>query len=184
MQREGQKRLMDEMFSPISGQTLPASIEERLEMYKKRMELEEQNQEYKIIKEKFLNYRQLSFKVTDNTQKTLPAHALSYSILPRKKAQGSIEFAANNIHYFSREEIKFITLLHFNSVCGFGYKNINELIFNPPSFTEELKFRNTLTSGNYDLTPIIIIENIPSSKLTIELDAKTYDDIKEKLILI
>ncbi|MDD4855454.1 MAG: epoxyqueuosine reductase QueH, partial [Sulfuricurvum sp.] len=40
MQRDQQHRLMDEMFSPISRQILPASIEERLELYTRRMELE------------------------------------------------------------------------------------------------------------------------------------------------
>ncbi len=184
MQREQQHRLMDEMFSPISGAILPASIEERLEMYKKRMQLEETNQEYKIIKEKFLNYRQLSFKITDAKNQTIPAYALSYSTLAQKKAQGVIEFEDKNIHYFSRQEIKFITLAHFNLACGFTYKNINELLFHPPSFEEELQFRNFLACGNYDLTPIIIVAEIPHAKLTIELDAKTYDDVRERLIKI
>ncbi len=184
MQREQQHRLMDEMFSPLSKTTLPSSIEERLEMYKKRMQLEDENIEYKIIKEKFLNYRQLSFRVTDNKNQLIPAHALSYSTLQRKKAQGIIEFEDKNIHYFSREEIKFVTLAHFNLTCGFEYKSINELIFNPPSFNKELKFRNSLVCGNYDLTPIIITTEIPHAKLTIELDAKTYEDVREKLIFL
>lgn len=184
MQREQQHRLMDEMFSPLSKTTLPSSIEERLEMYKKRVQLEDEDKKYKIVKEKFLNYRQLSFKVVDNKNQLIPAYALSYSTLPRKKAQGIIEFKDKNIHYFSREEIKFITLAHFNLSCGFEYKRINELIFNPPSFNEELKFRDNLVCGNYDLTPIIITTEIPHVKLTIELDAKTYEDVREKLIIL
>lgn len=184
MQREQQHRLMDEMFSPLSGITLPASIEERLEMYKKRMQLEETNQEYKIIKEKFLNYRQLSFKITDNKNQTIPAYALTYSTLARKKAQGMIEFEANEIHYFNREEIRFVTLAHFNSACGFRYQSINELLFHPPSFKEELQFRNALACGSYDLSPIIITAEIPHAKVSIELDAKTYDDVREKLIIL
>jgi predicted adenine nucleotide alpha hydrolase (AANH) superfamily ATPase len=184
MQREQQNRLMDEMFSPISGNTLPASIEERLEMYKKRIKLEDKNIKYKIIKEKFLNYRQLSFKVTEGNNRVIPAYALSYSILPRKKAQGAVEFENKNIHYFSREEIKFVTLSHFNLTCGLSYKDVNALIFNPPSFEEELKFRNALACGNYNLTPIVVVEKIVQNKLTIELNAKTYEDIKEKLIIV
>lgn len=184
MQREQQNRVMDEMFSALSGQILPASIEERLEMYKRRMELEEKNIDYKIIKEKFLNYRQLSFKVTANKDETLISYALAYSTLPRKKAQGRIEFEHNGIHYLNREEIKFITLEHFNSACGTLYKNTKKLILNPPAFDEELKFRERFTSGNYDLTPIIILDNIPASKLTIELNATTYEDVREKLIII
>jgi len=184
MQREQQERLMDEMFSPISNQILPASIEERLKMYTKRNKLEDENIKYKIIKQKFLNYRQLNFKVTEGKTTPVPAYALSYSTLPRKKAQGRIEYEDKNIHYFNREEIKFITLEQFNLLAQMQYKNINELIFSPPTFDEELRIRNTISNSNYDLTPIIVTQNISDKKLTIELDAKTYEDTKEKLIII
>lgn len=184
MQREQQNKLMDEMFSPISNAVLPASIEERLEMYTKRNSLEDENKKYRIIKQKFLNYRQLNFKVTEGKRDILPAYALSYSTLPRKKAQGRIDYEDKNIHYFNREEIKFITLEEFNSLSKTQYININELIFNPPSFNEELQIRNTISGLSYDLTPIIVVENISDKKLTIELNAKTYEDTKEKLIII
>jgi len=184
MQREQQNKLMDEMFSPISGDILPASIEERTEMYKHRMQLEEVNTKYKIIKQKFLNYRQLSFKLIKGKKEIIDAYALSYSTLPRKKAQGKIEFEDNNIHYFNREEIKFVTLKHFNLTAKTNFKNIKELIFNPPSFEDELKIRNQYTHANYDLTPIIVVETIIDSKLTVTLDAKTYEDAKEKLIIL
>ncbi|MCK4874785.1 MAG: epoxyqueuosine reductase QueH, partial [Sulfurimonas sp.] len=184
IQREQQERLMDEMFSPISNQILPASIEERLDMYKYRMELEDKNIEYKIIKQKFLNYRQFNFKLIKGKKEIIPAYALSYSTLPRGKAQGRIDFEDKNIHYLNREEIKFVTLEFFNSTCGFEYKNIKELIFNQPNFDEELKFRTKLTDTNYDLNPIIVVDEIPDSKLTVTLDAKTYEDVREKLIII
>ena len=184
MQREQQERLMDEMFSPISNNILPASIEERLAMYTKRNALEDENIEYKILKQKFLNYRQFNFKVIEGKTTSIPAYALSYSTLPRKMAQGKIEFYNNHLHYLNREEIKFITLKDFNALIEHNYQNINELIFNAPSFEDELAVRNTLTGSNYDLTPIIVVENISEKKLTIELDAKTYEDTKEKLIII
>ena len=184
MQREEQNRLMDEMFSPISNLTLPASIEERLEMYKYRNELEDKNVEYKIIKEKFLNYRQLNFKLIKGKKEVIPAYALSYSTLPRKKAQGKIEFSHDNIYYFNREEIKFITLDAFNINFKTTYKDIKELIFNPLSFEEEINLRDKITSSQYDLSTIIIVQDILDSKLTIELNAKTYEDTKEKLIIL
>ncbi len=174
MQREQQERLMDEMFSPISGQTLPASIEERLEMYKHRMKLEEQDIKYKIIKQKFLNYRQFSLKVTEGKTTNIPAYALSYSTLPRSKVQG------NRVH----EEVRLITLDEFNEISKLDYKDINELIYNPPTFNEEMKIREQINSTTYDLTPIIVVQNILTSKLTIELDAKTYEDIRDKLIIL
>jgi predicted adenine nucleotide alpha hydrolase (AANH) superfamily ATPase len=184
MQRDQQERLMDEMFSPISNQILPASIEERLEMYKKRMQLEDEGIDYKIIKQKFLNYRQLNFKVTEGKNTTLSAYALSYSTLPRKKAQGKVEFETQNVYYFNREEIKFISLDYFNELTQTQYKDINELIFNPPSLNDELKSRELLTGSNYDLTPVIVMQEIPQGKLEIHLDSKTYEDVKEKLIIL
>jgi len=184
MQREQQDKLMDEMFSPISKQIMPASIEERLEMYKLRNSIEDKDIEYKIIKQKFLNYRQFNFKLIKGKKEVIPAYALSYSTLPRKKAQGRIEFSINDIHYFNREEIKFITLEHFNYLGKFKFSNINELIFNSPSFDDELSIRAFLNSSNYDISPIIVVEEIPDSKLNISLDAKTYEDIREKLLVV
>ena len=64
------------------------------------------------------------------------------------------------------------------------YKDIKDIIFNPPSFDEELRIRTHFNSSNYDLTPIIIVETILDCKLTIELTAKTYEDVREKLIIL
>ena len=184
MQREQQEKLMDEMFSPISNTILPASIEERLAMYTKRNKLEDAGINYKIIKQKFLNYRQFNLKLTEGKRTSIPAYALSYSTLPRKRAQGKVEFSHKNLHYLNREEIKFITLEEFNLLAKRDYKDINSLVFNPPNFEEELTTREQLTGSNYDLTPIIVVEHISDKKLTLQLDAKTYEDTKEKLIII
>ena len=184
IQRDEQNRLMDEMFSPISNQILPASIEERLWLYKHRIELEEKKIKYKIIKEKFLNYRQFNFQLIKGKKEIIPAYALVYSTLARKKAQGKIEFINNNIHYFNRDEIRFLTLNEFNIRTKTNYKNVKELIFNPLKFNDELKLRESITTTFYDLSTIIIVDEIIESKLTIKLDAKTYEDTKEKLIIL
>jgi hypothetical protein len=184
MQREEQDRIMDEMFSPISNSTLPSSIEERLAMYEKRVELEEQNIAYKIVKEKFLNYRVFNFKLTKGKSEIIPAYSLCYSMLDRKKADGRIEFEDKRIHYFNRDEIKFIELNYFNELSSSDYKNIKELIFNPPTFDEELNIRRLIEPNPYSLSAIIIVECILDAKLSITLDATTYQDTKEKLLLI
>ena len=181
MQREQQDRLMDEMFSPISNQILPASIEERLALYEKRMALEEQNIPYKIVKEKFLNYRQFTCKLLKGKSEVIPAYALAYSTLKRKRAQGKIEYNINDLFYFNREEIKFITLKQFNSKTTCSYSSVKELIFNPPSFEVERALRGELTQSPYDLSPIIIVDTIIESKLTLVLEAKVYEDTKEIL---
>ncbi len=184
MQREQQNKIMDELFSPISNQILPASIEERLEIYTKRITLEENNKNYKIIKQKFLNYRQFNLKVIAGKKENINAYALNYSTLPRKKAQGRIEFENNNIHYLNREEIKFITLELFNNFANTQYSSVKELIFNPPSFNDEFLIRNQIINLSYNLTPIIVVDEIIDKKLTIFLDAKTYEDTKEIIMII
>ncbi len=184
MQREQQDKLMDEMFSPISNNILPASIEERLAMYKKRMQLEDEKIDYKIIKQKFLNYRQFNCKLTEGKKTSIPAYALAYSTLPRKRAQGKIEYSIDKLHYFNREEIKFITLADFSALCKRNFRSITDLVHNAPDFEEEIAIRYTLLGTHYDLTPIIVVEEISQKKLTLQLDAKTYEDTKEKLIIL
>lgn len=184
MQREQQHKLLDEMFSPISGATLPASIEERLELYTKRMELEERNIPYKIIKHKFLNYRQFYFRLLKGKTEVLPAYALSYSTLPRKKAQGRIEYENDGVYHLNREEVRFINLSKYNNLACTSYETIMELIWNPPSFQTEQKVRLALTGEAYDLTPIIVTDtdSIIDTKLAVELEANIYEDTREKLI--
>ena len=184
IQREQQQKLMDEMFSPLSGAILPASIEERIALYTKRNELEDADREYKIIKQKFLNYREFKFRVLKGKTSVLDAYALTYSTLPRKRAQGRVEYEIDNIHYLNREEIRFITLAFFNEQNETHYTTIKELIYSPLSQEKELAFRAKISGTNYDLTPIIVMQEIPKGKLAIELDSKTYEDTKEKLIIL
>ncbi|QOP46057.1 epoxyqueuosine reductase QueH [Sulfurimonas paralvinellae] len=184
MQREQQERLMDEMFSPISGQTLPASIEERLQLYTSRNELEDEGKAYRIVRQKFLNYRQFNVKLISGKKEIVDAHALSYSTLPRKRAQGRIEFAIEDVHYFNREEIKFITLQYFNDFFNTQYQSVRELIFNPPDVKKELQLREHICGFSYDLSPIIVVQHIPDTKLTLHIDAKLYEDTREKLIVL
>lgn len=153
-------------------------------MYERRMELEEKGQNYKIIKEKFLNYRQFSCKLTLGKKESVPAYALAYSTLPRKKAQGKIDFTHENIAYLNREEIKFMLLKDFNKLANTHYKEVKELIFNPPAFDTELQIRSKLALGSYDLSPVIVLDKLSEKKITLELEAKTYEATREKLIII
>ena len=182
MQREQQDKLMDEMFSPLSNQVLPASIEERLVMYKHRMDLEDNNISYKIIKEKFLNYRQFTCKLLKGKTQVIDAYALTHSTLTRKHAQGKIEHSINDVHYFNREEIKFIDLASFNARTNSSFKSVKELIFNALHVEDEIALRQNITNNPYDLSPILVVDEIIEGKLTLELDAKVYEDTKERLI--
>jgi hypothetical protein len=184
MQREQQNKLMDEMFSPITKAILPASIEERIKLYEKRNKLEDIGTKYKIVKHKFLNYRLLHFQLYSGKKSPLAAHILSYSTLSHNHTQGKIEFCIDNVYYFNREEIRFITLHYYNNFFQSNYKNMKELIYNPRSFEDEQKLREHITASSYDLTPIIVIDKEPQGKYRVLLDSKVYQDTKEKLIIL
>jgi len=183
MQRDQQHRLMDEMFSPVSRQILPASIEERLELYKKRMKLEDHGINYRIIKERFLNYRLLraSVKVGDTV---IPSYSLFYSTINRTSTEGKIDFEIDGQFFLNREEVRFITLNTFNTLTSSTYKNTQELMSNAPSIETEIALRSCLTGSPFNTSAIIIVDEIPTSKISLVLETKTYDDTREKLIIL
>jgi len=170
-QREQQNKLTDELIYPIGQQIQPESIEERLELYTKRDQLEECN----IIKQRFLNYRLLSAKVILNKE-VIPSYFLFYSTLKGKKSIGRVEKTIDTIGYFNRDEIKIISLKTFNELSKRSYKTVLELIYNPLLFEEELSVRAKITQNNhFDLSTIIVLEELIQTKLSIFLDYKTYD---------
>ena len=182
MQREQQDKLMDEMFSPLGKQILPASIEDRLELYQRRMDYEDEGIDYKLVREKFLNYRQYNLKLTI-AKKAVDAHALVYSTLPRKKANGRIEYSSKHLHYLNREEVKFLLLKDFNALTQSSFSSVRELIFSPLSVEQELNLRQKLCNSAYDLSPIFVLDELQEGKIEIYLDATTYEDNREYLLL-
>ncbi|MCX6074418.1 MAG: epoxyqueuosine reductase QueH [Campylobacterales bacterium] len=181
MQRDQQHRLMDEMFSPLSRQILPASIEERLKLYAHRMKLEDQAIAYHIIKERFLNYRLIRSSITVD-KKVIPSYPLMYSTINRSSTEGKIDFEINGQFFLNREEVRFISLDTFNSLTSSTYKNTKELMFNAPSIETEIALRSRLTDSTFNTSAIIVVDEIPTSKTTLLLETKTYDDTREKLI--
>ena len=180
-QREQQDKLMDEMFSPISNQILPESIESRLELYKKRDSLEEAKIPYKLVKQRFLNYRLLS-GITKINKKIVPSYFLCYSTLNRKKTNGRIDYEKDEIAYLNRDEVKILSLEIFNEIGNSFYKSTKDLMFNPPTFESELNIRNKITNNPYGLSTIIVVDEVINGKYEIELNASIYEDVKEVII--
>ena len=180
--KKGENR-PDELYSPITNQILPASIEERLVLYEKRDKLEEQNIDFKIVKENFLNYRLLSGKVTIK-KKTIDSYILFYSYLDRSNG-GRVEFYKDDIYHLNRMQIKLITLNKFNKLLNKNYTSILDIYKNPPSIDEEINVREKILNTKYNLSPIIILEEIPLEvRIDVDIQAKIYPDNKEVLIVI
>ena len=182
-QREQQNRLLDELFCPISKQIQPNSIEAKIELYEKRLELEEQGVNYEIIKSRFLNWR-LLFGVVKEKKKTVPTHILPYSTLKSSYSRGKVERVINGVHYFSRDEIKFITLEHYNTLAKKEYRTIEELLCHPPLFEEELTVRSKIVHSPFDLSTIFVVEKVPKGKMELKVETKVYEDVTEELLIL
>lgn len=179
-QREYQDKLADELFSNISNQILPESIEERVLLYEKRWELEDRGIYYAIRKDRFLNYRLLRAYITHGGC-TVPSHFLPYSTLKKDYSRGKVNWN-EELGYFDRDEIIFISLELYNQLANTCYKTVKELIFNPPAFDEEIKVRNEIISNPYNLNTIIVLDEKLNGKFEIMCDSKVYEDVKENLI--
>ncbi len=181
IQREDQDKLCDELMSPINQQILPESIEDRLSLYNKRNILENESHNYKIIKDRFLNYRLLSASVLIKKQ-IVPSYFICYSTLHNSKVKGKIEYTNNGIHYFNKSEIKIIDLNTFNKLNNTMYSNVKELMWSPLSFDKELEFRNKILSSIYDLSCLIVLDEVISDKIEIQCNSKTYTDVRERIV--
>ncbi len=181
VQREHQKKIMDEMFNPISNQILPESIEQRLEQYKKRDELEESNKKYKIIKQRFLNYRLLSGKVVVNKEVN-PSYIFAYSTINKNQTSSKIDYVKDGINYLVKDEVKIITIDKFNEISNSRYKSTKELIFNPLKFEDEIVVRNKILNNPFDLSALIVVDKIIDEKYEVFINSIIYEDIKEEII--
>jgi len=183
MQRDQQEKLADELFVPLSGQIQPESIEARIEMYEKRWELEEKNISHRIIKQRFLNWRLLSGMLRVRKE-VVTAHYLPYSTLKGEYTRGKIEYETHGLYHMNRDEVKFVTLEHYNRLAQTVYPTVQALIFDPPTFDKEVEIRHQLTQNPYDLSTILVVDEIPDKKLEILCQSKTYSDVQEKLVLL
>ncbi len=181
IQRNEQGRIVDELFSPVSGQVQPESIEERIALYERRLELEERGIPYEIVKERFLNWRLKQGRLRIGKE-TVPAHILPYSILKRPFTRGRIERTIGPLAYLNRDEVKFTTLEEYNRIAGTRYSHISQLLFSPPPFEKELEIRRELIPSPYDLSALLVVGELPSRKLELTLDATVYEDVRERLI--
>lgn len=183
IQRDQQHKLTDELFMPLSQQIQPESIESRIEMYEKRWALEREKKPHKIVKERFLNWR-LEHGLIRVRKEVVPAHFLPYSTLKSDYSRGKIEYHIGEVHYMNRDEIKFITLQYYNQLAQTAYTTLQELIYHTPSFAIELKVRQAIIPNPYDLSSIIVVEEIPDKKIEISYKSHVYQDVQEKLYLL
>lgn len=178
--QKGQKAFIDELMSPINKQILPASIEEKITFYERVKNLEKKEVKFKIQREKFLNYRLLSALIKQD-KKPIKAYILFYSHFKNAYTKFSIN-EENLSHYESvKDEINLWSFEYFNTLCKNKYKNFDELIKNPLKIKDEIKLRQKKFSA-YNLSPIVIIENLLNTSYEFIAKSEIYFDNKEKIV--
>ncbi|MRJ02001.1 MAG: epoxyqueuosine reductase QueH [Epsilonproteobacteria bacterium] len=182
-QRAQQERIADELMEPVTRRVLPGSVAERLSLYQKRIELEERGIPYEIVRESFLNYRLLRGAVRVEGE-VVPSYIVGYSLLRRKGSwvRVRVEFVEEGIAYCNRDEVRLLDLESLNRLLASRYRSVKELAFRGLDYGEELGLREILGMGCYNLSPLIVLDKIPT-KLEISIDAVTYRDVRQKLLI-
>lgn len=182
-QRTNQKRLQDELMCPITKQILPSSIEARIELYEEALELEKENIPFELQRESFLNYRLLRAYVKDVSKQVIPSYILFYSLSNRVYIKGNVENLRDGIGYLNKENIFFVSVEKINEICETNYQNVTQIMQKPLSISSELHVRKILFQSEFITTnPIIVLDNIETSKYEIYLYSLTYQDSMEKIL--
>jgi len=126
----------------------------------------------------------LKFAQLKVRKEVVAAHILPYSTLRGSYTRGKIEYEVNDIHHMSRDEVKFITLTHYNRMLDTVYASVRDLIYDPPPFEREVYLRSALGLGAYDLSTIVVTEEIPLNKIELLIESRTYEDVRERLIIL
>ena len=185
VQRAHQQRWADELSSPLRPQILPSSIEERIALYERVIALEASETPFKLVREKFLNYRLLSAWVKNSDKAIIPSYVLFYSTCKKERVKATVEFMSEGVGFFSKEEARFIALSMFNILANTHYANVKEMLQNPPTIETEMMFRNRFMNALCaSLTPLIVLDEVHVGSYELFLQSQTYHDIRENLVLI
>mgnify|MGYP000207791315 CR=1 FL=1 len=89
------------------------------------------------------------------------------------------------MEYNSANELYLYTLNKFNQICGFSYKNINEICSNPLEIKAQIRARNLLLNSDefaQGFSPIIIIDEICAGRYIFEAKSDIFLDVREILV--
>lgn len=181
LEKQRKEALLYELLSPLTKQILPASIEEKIQLYQKISQLEEEGKAFEIHRIKFLNYRLLRayIKVDDEV---LPSYFLYNSVFARENYSFTLTME-EELFYSSREAMIFLSLEKFNELSRKNFLSIKDFYSSPLTLEEEEKLREKL-AGNSSLNPIIILEKKIKAKINLYVKSTSFIDFKEKLVIL
>lgn len=179
-QRDAQGLLCAELMSDINARELMGGIEERLKLYERVRECEENGLKFHLSRKYFLNYRLLRAWVKFNS-KILPSYFLLYSHFRRERVKFSINEPSGLCDEL-RDGVTLLNLAKFNELSGANFKNVYQLCRKPLEISQELNLRRELC-GEFSQNPIIVIDEIRNGKYEIYAKDILYNDSKEVLAL-
>ncbi len=177
-QREKSQKIPFELFStlniPKEARNLPAL---RLRNFKRRTELERENQDYKIVRHKVQCYRLLKGLLTCKGE-VIPSFICNHSFLSRV-TKSHIDFWNRGVGYADKEGI---LLLEFESFAEFlGVKDFWELLREGLSDEIQLALRYKLYPKGFLASPIVIVEQ-KLQEFCLEIVAQVQEEILEDFI--
>lgn len=180
-QRKRSNKTSFELFSslclPQDRRTLPKI---RIKNFKKREELEKNNKNYKMIRQKVLAYRILKGLLSVD-EIAIPSFICSYSYL-KKPLKSEIEFWHEGIGYASKEGAIFIL---FDSIKEkIKCDNFESLLQNGLDEKAQLSLRLEFSDNGLFTSPIVIIKDKFYGNFLLEIEAISQDEIFESFVVV
>lgn len=177
-QREAQNQLALELMSHIGGQVLPGSNEQRMSIFAKRSECEQNGKDYILYKKSVIIWRDLrSYCLKDGNviDSYVVAHSRSKNGIKTSDIVYIRYLCPNfgetiSLGYAKKDESVFVCLEDLNRIWNTSYKNVREMVYNPPLYERELELRDELC-GRDSTNPIIILDYPQRHSLKIYINA-------------
>ena len=179
-QREAQKLPLSELMSEVGRRVMPGGIEERLELYEKVRECEENGAAFHLSRKYFLNYRLLRAYVKFD-KAVVPSYFLLYSHFKRENVKFGVSEAAQICDEL-RDGVTLLNLAKFNELVGMKFASVRELCREPIGVEAELKLRRELC-GDFSHNPIIVLDEISVGRYEIYAKNVLYNDSREVLVI-
>ena len=93
-------------------------------------------------------------------------------------------FSDGEVQINIEESIRGCDVFIVQSTSGPVNENIMELLINPPKIKKELKLRKMLTGLEFNLSPIIVLDEIKTGRYIIEANSKIYHSSIELAVKI
>lgn len=177
-----------ELFEHIGGQILPASAKQNLAVFIELNRLETARIPYILQKNQIQTYRILrAFVKHDN--RVIPSYIFTHSRACKNLKSGKILWREIRVAWESCENLTlgfcdnavFMTIEGANVVFNKRYQNTLEMLYNPPLYDDELRFRVAIL-GIESVKPVIVVDSVIDENISISIDSVFQNMDKFSLI--